>query len=246
MDKLIYTAMTGAKHDLARQDVLTNNLANVNTTGFRGQSVAFSAQPVQDGGFTRVFSIETTPGADFSPGPMQATGNPLDVAVNGPGWIAVQPSAGGEAYTRNGSLEVGPEGLLRTKTGRLVLGDGGPISVPPDHAVSVERDGTVTAVQAGTAGKTVLALGRIKLVNPPEDQLARGDDGLFRLRSGAPANVDPGVVLERGTLEGSNVNPVEALVGMIALARQFDLHMKLLQNADAADRQAAQLLAVSG
>jgi flagellar basal-body rod protein FlgF len=245
MDKLIYTAMTGAKHDMLRQDVLTHNLANATTPGYRAQTMAFRAVPLQNAGGTRVFAVESTPGADFSAGPIQTTGNPLDIAVNGPGWISVE-AAGGEAYTRNGGLEISPEGVLQTKTGRAILSDGGPINVPPNHSISIERDGTVAATPNGSAVKSVVALGRIKLVNPAETDMVRGDDGLFRMKNGGTAELDPKVAVASGAIEGSNVNPVEALVSMIALARQFDLHMKMMQNAESNSKQASQLLAVNG
>ncbi|MCC6473833.1 MAG: flagellar basal-body rod protein FlgF [Burkholderiales bacterium] len=244
MDKLIYTAMTGAKHDLLRQDVLAHNLANANTPGFRAQTVAFRSVPLLDASGTRTFAIESTPGADLSPGPIQSTGRPLDIAVNGAGWIAVDTPSGGEAYTRNGSLQIGPDGMLRTHAGRLVLSEGGPIGVPPDHAIAIGRDGTVSAVPE-TGARAPVALGRIKLVNPPQASLARGDDGLFRLRAGGVAETDERVALAPACIEGSNVNPVAAMVAMIALARQFDMQMKLLQDADANARTAAQLLSVN-
>lgn len=246
MDKLIYTAMTGAKHDMLRQDVLAHNLANANTPGFRAQTVAFRAVPLQNAGDTRVFALESTPGADMAAGPIQSTGNPLDVAVNGPGWIAVEGAGGREAYTRNGGLQISAEGVLQTRAGRPVLSDGGPISIPPNNRVSIDRDGTVSATPATGDAKSVVSLGRIKLVNPPEADMLRGDDGLFRLKSGGTAEIDPKVALATGAIEGSNVNTVEALVGMIALARQFDLHMKMLQNAEGAATKADQLLSVNG
>jgi flagellar basal-body rod protein FlgF len=207
--------------------------------------MAFRAVPLQNAGGTRVFAVESTPGADFSAGPIQTTGNPLDIAVNGPGWISVE-AAGGEAYTRNGGLEISPEGVLQTKTGRAILSDGGPINVPPNHSISIERDGTVAATPNGSAVKSVVALGRIKLVNPAETDMVRGDDGLFRMKNGGTAELDPKVAVASGAIEGSNVNPVEALVSMIALARQFDLHMKMMQNAESNSKQASQLLAVNG
>jgi flagellar basal-body rod protein FlgF len=247
MDKLIYTAMTGAKADMVRQDVLTHNLANVSTPGFRAQTVAFRFVPVQsaDTADTRVMSLESTPGVDMTAGPIQRTGNPLDIAVNGPGWITVQAEGGGEAYTRNGSLQVSPEGVLQTQTGRAVLGDGGPITVPANTGISIATDGTVTGTPAGNSVKNVVSLGRIKLVNPPEGSLDRGDDGLFRMKTGGSADVDPKVVVAPESIEGSNVNPVEALVGMIALARQFEAHMKLIQNAESNAAKGSQLLSTN-
>ncbi len=240
MDRLIYTAMTGAKHLLYRQDTLAQNLANANTTGYRADTVALRAVPAQgQEASTRVFTVETTTGADLKPGPMLPTGRALDVAVQGPGWLAVQSSDGTEAYTRAGSLQVGADGTLQLPSGLLVLGDGGPITIPANAQVSVAADGTLSAMTPGA--RAVTTVGRLKLVNPPEEQLSKGADGLFRLSDGeAPA--DGAVRVAEGTLEGSNVNVVDALVGMIAVARQFELQMKLLQNAEQNEQKAGSLV----
>ncbi len=242
MDRMIYLAMSGAKQILARQEVMAHNLANASTTGFRAQIAAFRAVPVEGAGLpTRAYVVETTPGASLVPGPVEQTGRALDVAVLGAGWIAVQAPDGGEAYTRDGRLQVSPNGVLITGTGHPVVGDGGPITVPPGTQLTIAPDGTVSGLQPGQSA-AVTPLGRIKLVNPPEADLSRGDDGLFRLQGGA-APPDAAVRLAPGALEGSNVNVVEAMVTMIGLARQFDLQMRLLGSAEANERQAAQLLA---
>jgi flagellar basal-body rod protein FlgF len=241
MDRLIYTSMTGAKHLLYRQDTLAQNLANANTTGYRADTVALRAVPARgDAAGTRVFTVETTTGSDFTSGPMTATGRNLDVAVQGSGWIAVQTPEGEEAYTRNGSLQIGTDGTLQLPNGLAVLGDGGPITIPPDTRVSVAPDGTVSVTAPGSA--TVNAVGRLKLVDPPQDELVKGLDGLFRLKSGEPAEADTKVRVAEGTLEGSNVNVVEAMIGMIAASRQFETQMKLLQSAEQNEQSAASLL----
>lgn len=241
MDKLIYTAMTGAKHLLHRQDALAQNLANANTTGYRADTVAFRAVPIQgDTPATRVFSIETTTGADFAPGPMLATGRALDVAVQGPGWLAVQAADGTEAYTRAGNLQIGVDGTLQLPSGVPVQGEGGPLSIPAGAQVAVAADGTVSAKTPGTA--TINTVGRLKLVNPPAEELQKGLDGLFRMKGGDAAPADPNVRIAEGTLEGSNVNVVEAMVGMIAAARQFELQMKMLQSAEQNEQKANSLV----
>lgn len=243
MDRLIYTAATGARQLMQRQDAVAQNLANASTPGFRAETSTFRAVPVEGAGQpTRVFAMEDATGADLTPGALERTGRELDVAVEGPGWIAVQAADGREAYTRNGSLQVSASGVLETRSGLAVAGEGGPISVPPEHAVTIARDGTVSAVPQQAPLANVLQVGRIKLVNPPENTLARGADGLFRVRGGAAAEADPNVALAGGMLEGSNVNAAEALVGMISLARQFELQMKLLAQADDNARRAASLL----
>jgi flagellar basal-body rod protein FlgF len=246
MDRMIYTAMTGLKHILEQQATTSHNLANVTSTGFRAQVDAFRAVPVQSEGLpTRTFVVDSTIGADFTPGPIQSTNRDLDVAVQGPGWIAVNLPDGSEAYTRNGSFKLSENGVLQTETGLNVMGDGGPISIPPDTAISIAKDGTVSAVSNVTTPSTTNVLGRIKLVNPPETGLVRGADGLFRTQSGAPAEADATVSLVGGALEGSNVNVIDAMVNMINLGRQFDLQTKLLQNAENNANKAGQLFSLS-
>lgn len=243
MDRMIYVAMTGAKHLLGQQAAVAHNLANVSTNGYRATASAFRAVPVQGDGLpTRTFVVDSTSGANFAQGALQSTGRDLDVAVQGPGWIAVQLENGGEAYTRNGSLQVSTNGMLQTRTGLNVLGDGGPISIPPDSTINIAKEGTVSAVSDLPPPKSVNAVGRIKLVNPDEKLLVRGGDGLFRLSDGSSAEVDPRVALLSGALEGSNVNAVEEMISMITLARQFDLQMQLLNNAQKNESQASQIL----
>jgi flagellar basal-body rod protein FlgF len=240
VDRLIYLAMAGAKATMARQDVLANNLANASTAGFRAELQAFRAVPVRgDGASTRVYALESTIGHDDRAGPTQATGRALDVAVQGRSWLAVQALDGTEAYTRAGSLQVQPDGQIVTPGGLPVLGDGGPLSVPPDSSVDIAGDGTVSA--RGPDGK-LQTLGRLKLVTPdaPGD-LARGADGLFRAGDGE-LPVDPNARVQSGALEGSNVSPVETMVAMIAAARQFEQQMKVLQGAEQRDQAAGRLL----
>jgi len=241
MDRLIYTSMSGAKHLMHRQDALANNLANANTAGFRADLVALRAVPAQgrEAG-TRVFTVETTIGADFTPGPMQATGRALDVAVQGSGWLAVQAPDGSEAYTRAGNLQVGADGTLQLPNGLALLSDGGPIVAPADAHLSIGADGTVSAKTPQSPQST--PVGRIKLVDPDPADLVKGLDGLFRTRGGEPAPTDDAVRLADGTLEGSNVNVVEAMIGMIAVARQFEMQMKLIGNAEQNERRAATLV----
>ncbi len=241
MDRLIYLSMAGAKANMQRQDVLANNLANASTPGFRAELHAFRAVPVQgSGASTRVYALESTPGYDMSPGVVSTTGRPLDVAMRGNAWLAVQGLDGTEAYTRGGSLEVSADGTLRTHNGLPVMGDGGPIQVPANSEVSIGADGTVSARGANGRNTNV---GRLKLVTP-EAPLNRGEDGLFRAAEG-DLQADATARLQDGALEGSNVSPVETMVAMIAAARQFEAQMKVLQNAEGNEKAAAQLLSVS-
>jgi flagellar basal-body rod protein FlgF len=238
MDRMIYLSMSGAKAAMQRQDSLANNLANVSTPGFRAELEAFRAVPVQgSGASTRVFALETTPGYDPTPGVINNTGRNLDVAVRGNSWLTVQALDGTEAYTRGGSMEINSEGTLTTRSGLPMMGDGGPLTVPPNTEVSIGGDGTVSGKD--TTGR-ITVLGKLKLVTP-EAPLQRGEDGLFRGADG-DLDADPAARVQDSALEGSNVSAIGTMVDMIAAARQFEAQMKLMQTGEADDRAAAQLL----
>ena len=246
MDRIIYTSMTGANAAAHRQAVLSNNLANISTHGFRAEMSTFRSVPIQgEGSTTRVFALEATSGHRDTPGPVQRTGRSLDAMAVGNAWFAVQGLDGTEAYTRNGGFEVSATGQLLTSTGLPVLSDGGaPIDIPPGAEVTLGSDGTITAK---TAGQPAAAVRRIKLATPtPEDPLKRGDNGLFRAASGDPIPNDANARMLTGAIEGSNVNAVESMVGMIAASRQFEQQMRLIQTAETNDKTASQLLGMNG
>jgi flagellar basal-body rod protein FlgF len=243
MDKLIYTAMSGAKHIFGRQAAIAHNLANAVSSGYRSEEHRLRAVPVRSESLpTRAFAVDASVANDFTPGPLAQTGRPLDIAVQGQGWLALAMPDGSEAYTRNGSLEINVNGVLQTRNGIPVQGDGGPISIPPDNEITVGADGLISLKPSSGAQNTVTQVGTLKLVNPPEADLVRGADGLFRLRDGSAAQVDPNVQVAAGYLEGSNVNVVDQLVAMISLQRQFETQLKLLSTAEQNDRAAAQIL----
>lgn len=247
MDRLIYTAMTGASHILQQQAAVSENLANNSTPGFRATINTFRAVPLEGEGLaTRVMVVDSVAGANFTPGTMEPTGRSLDVAIDGKGWVAVQGPDGKEAYTRNGSFQITNNGVLQTRSGLTVLGDAGPITLPPNTEVTIAKDGTISTVPTGVKPVDVARVGRIKLTNPPEEQMVRGDDGLFRMRDGGAADADSKVTVVSGNLESSNVNAVEAMVNMITLARQFDTQMKMLQTADNDAKSASSLLNING
>jgi flagellar basal-body rod protein FlgF len=245
MDRMIYLSMTGAKALMQRQEALSHNLANAETTGFRADLTAFRAVPGRQDGTatTRVWALEASAGFDPQAGALRQTGRALDVAVRGTGWIAVQAADGQEAYTRDGAFEVGADGTLLTRRGHAVLGTGGPITIPPNAEIAIGGDGTVSA---RLQGQPPFEVGRLKLVDPLAAQLRKGADGLMRSAAPEPAPADEGVRVVNGTLEGSNVNVVEAMVGMIALSRQFELQMRMLQTAESNEQKAAQLLSNKG
>lgn len=244
MDNVIYTALGGANAALNRQAVTSNNLANASTTGFREQISAYRAVPVIGPTVeTRTLVVESTPGSNSAMGPVNMTGRALDVALPQDIWLAVELPDGGEGYTRNGNIEIDSEGQLLVR-GRPLMGDGGPLTVPPQSTLTIGSDGTITAQGAGDEPSALAQVGRIKLVNAPVQTLVRGDDGLFRsgIADAPPLPADQEAQLMPEMLEGSNVSPVKSMVDMIATARSFDMHMKVITSADSNAKSANQLL----
>jgi flagellar basal-body rod protein FlgF len=243
MDRMLYVSMTGAKQILEAQGIVAHNLANVATGGFRADLHAFASQAIPGDGFpTRINAYNGGAGISVEAGPLAQTGRPLDVAVRGEGWLAVQAPDGTEAYTRAGDLRLTPDGGLVTATGLPVLGDGGPVSLPPFDQIEIGGDGTITVVPQGIGAANASAVARLKLVNPPAAQLVKGADGLVRTNDGAPAPADAAVTVVGGSLEGSNVNTARALVEMIELQRMFDMQVRLMQTADQNAQTAQRLL----
>ena len=243
MDRFLYVSMTGAKETLRAQTVNNHNLANASTTGFRADLSAFQSRAVAGSGYaSRAYATNATVGWDQSQGSLMSTGRDLDVGIQGPGWIAVQGPDGREAYTRAGDLRIDPSGLLQNGAGLQVMGEGGPISVPPHTSLLIGADGTISIVPVGQGPETTSQVGRIKLVNPPVETLVRGEDGLFRTNDGTDAPPDANVRVTTGVLESSNVNIADAMVNMIELSRHFDLQVKAMRTAEENAAASAQLL----
>lgn len=241
MDKMLYVMNSGAKAAMQRQEVLANNLANASTVGFRAELHAIRSVPVTGSAAnTRAFALETTVGYNDQPGALQPTGRSLDVAARGNAWFAVQSLDGTEAYTRNGAFDVNAEGVLTLRNGLPVQGEGGPITIAPNASVEIAADGTVSAT-VSAAGARPEVVGRLKLVEPTTP-LQRGTDGLFRPAGGQELPASDAARVQSGVLEGSNVSPVEAMVAMIAAARQFEQQMKLMQTAEKQEQSASKLL----
>lgn len=233
MDRMLYIGMSGARETMLQQQNTTNNLANANTVGFKRDLQAFKPIPIQGPGYaSRVYTQDAGIGTDFSQGPMIATGNPLDVAINGPGFIAVQSASGRVSYTRAGNLHINGSGLLVTANNKLVLGTNGPISIPPSTKVDIGSDGTITAVPNGQGPNALAVVGQIKLVDPASSALKKNTQGEFVTKNGKPLPASSNVTLTSGMLEGSNVNAVSSMVRMIELSRQYDLQVRVMKTAD--------------
>jgi flagellar basal-body rod protein FlgF len=246
MDRMLYVAMSGAKETMLAQSANNNNLANASTTGFRADLQQFRSMPVFGNGHpTRVYAMSERPATDFTAGPLIQTDRDLDVAINGNGWIAVQAKDGTEAYTRAGDFRTDVNGMLTTGTGLPVMGDGGPIAIPPADKVIIAADGTISIRPPGANPNELAVVERIKLVNPDLQQMKKGNDGLIRTNDGQPAEADANVRLVQGAIEGSNVNPAEALVDMIELSRRFELQVKMMKTADTNAERSAALMRAS-
>jgi len=158
----------------------------------------------------------------------------------------VQAPDGSEAYTRAGDLRVNSVGVMTNGAGHPVMGNGGPVAVPPHASITVGADGTISIRPLGQGPETLATVDRIKLVRPDTEQLEKGADGLLRLKEGAVAEADAEVRLTSGALESSNVNVAETLVNMIDLARRYELQVKVMTTAAEDADKAAQLLSMSG
>ena len=245
MDKALYIAMSGAKQNMLSQAAHANNLANINTTGFKEDFAQARSMPVYGDGLpTRAYAMSERPGTNFEQGPLIQTGNSLDVALKGVGWIAVQAADGSEAYTRAGNLSIDVNGQLRTGAGLPVLGNGGPLVIPPAATVEVGADGTISVIPLG--GEGLAQVDRIRLVNPTSDEIEKREDGLVHLKPGVTEpDFDANVRVEQGFLEGSNVNAVSSLTDILSLSRQYELQVKLMGQADQNSESAARLLQFS-
>lgn len=237
MSELLTTVMNGARHVMRAQAVNANNLANAGTDGFRAELVHVSAS----GG---IESQTTTP--DFSQGMIRTTGHNLDISVDGPGWIAVQTPEGGEGYTRRGDLRVDAFGRLTNGAGQPVLGNSGPIALPPFSTIEIASDGTISIQPLGENATTIAVVDRIKLALPAESRLRRGEDGIMRLPEGEVALAEASVRVQSGTLEGSNVNAVAELLKMIDLSRQFEAQVRLMRSAEENSSSLASVLRLNG
>ncbi|MGL4475081.1 MAG: flagellar basal-body rod protein FlgF [Shewanella sp.] len=243
----MYIAMSGAKQNMHSLAIRANNLANANTDGFKADiEQARSMQAFGHGLPTRVFAMTENPAADFTPGSIRTTGRDLDVAIKDKGWFAVQAADGSEAYTRSASLQIDESGLLRNDRGNPVMGDGGPIVLPiPIEKVQIATDGTISVRPQGAAANVIEEVGRLKLVNPDEKNLMRGEDGLFRQMSGEIAPVDEAVLVQAGAVEGSNVNAVHEMVSLIDLQRQFEMQVKMMKTGEEINRASTALMRIS-
>ena len=247
MDKALYIGMSGAKQNMLAQQAHANNLANVSTTGFKKDFSQARSMPVF-GEFhpTRAYAMTERPGTDLSAGALIDTGRKLDVAVEGEGWLAIQNDQGEEVFTRSGSLQIDVNGLVRLANGELVLGNGGPVALPPFDNVQIGVDGTISVIPVGGPPNQLVEVDRLKLVNPPPDALEKGLYGHMRRKPDqaidSPEPPDANLRVVSGFLESSNVNAVEEMISNLQLSRQFEMQVKVMTTANDNSEAAARLL----
>jgi flagellar basal-body rod protein FlgF len=243
MDRMVFVAMSGAKETLLAQASNSNNLANASTPGFLADLQQFRSMPVFGDGYpTRVYGMSENPGVDFKHGAIVHTGRDLDVAINGDGWFAVQARDGSEAYTRRGDLKVDANGLLSTGNGLPVLGNGGPIAIPPAEKIEIAADGTISIRPLGQGAGELAEIDRIKMVAPSLEGMRKGQDGLLRQQDGQSLEADAEVQLATGALESSNVNIVDSMVDMIDFSRRFEMQVKMMKTAEQTDESSASIM----
>jgi flagellar basal-body rod protein FlgF len=250
MDKLVYTAATGLKAHMAAQAAIANNMANASTTGFRADRVVFDRIELKGGGArfeARAPASQEVTDADRSVGALVQTGRNLDVALtDSDTWLTVQAPDGTEAYTRRGDLTVTASGTLQTGDGYLVMGSGGPITIPPYTSLSIGSDGAISIVPQGGAATDATVVDKLKLVSDKGSATVKGLDNLMHVRGGGvlPENMDAKVA--SGTLEQSNVNMTQVLVDMIENQRSYEVQANLLKEAKTMDEGAASVMRMPG
>ncbi|MFA6123331.1 MAG: flagellar basal-body rod protein FlgF [Sphingomonas sp.] len=243
MDKLVYTAASGLKAHLASQAAIANNIANASTTGFRADRIVFERLSLQGSDFdTRTPASAEVVDADRKPGEIQQTGRPLDIAITGESWLAVQATDGSEAYTRRGDLQIAPSGVLQTGDGFPVIGSGGPITVPPAQSISISADGKLSIVPLGGNARNPQVIDTLKLASPKGSETVKGTDNLLHVKGGGVLPSDLDAKLETGALEGSNVNITQALVDLIQNQRSYEVQANLLKSAKELDESAASVM----
>jgi flagellar basal-body rod protein FlgF len=246
MDRLIWTAVSGMSASMARQRMIASNMANAQTIGFRAETMQFTPVTLKGPSLeARALSDAEVRGARMEAGSLVQTGRPLDVALQGQALLAVQGEDGSETYTRRGDLSLTPAGLLVNGEGRPVLGEGGPVSVPPGSDVSLAPDGAVLVRDRATPDAPLAQVEKLKLASPVGSRIGKALDGLFRVAGGGVLPADPEARLASGTLEQSNVRPSEVLVEMVEAQRLYDMRTKLVATAKELDEGGASLMRLS-
>ena len=243
MDRLIYTSLTAMRGSMSRQTAIANNLANAQTPGFRADIANAQSLWLDGSGLdARALVSEEVLGADMRAGTVTQTGRDLDIAMQGDALLVVQAEDGEEAYTRRGDLQISPSGLLTTGDGHPVQGGQGPVTIPPADAISIDQEGRVWVVPQGGDPENPQEVDRLRLATPTGSEIAKGLDGLFRVKGGGILPDDPEARLLTRSIEGSNVTATSALVEMIEASRSWDTQLKMISDVRDMDSATANLM----
>jgi flagellar basal-body rod protein FlgF len=250
MDRLVFTSNATIKEQSTARQVLVNDLANVSTVGFKSSfDVALQSVKVEGAGFDTRFQAQTISRdlIRMTPGPVMATGRPMDVAMAGTAVLTVQATNGDRAFTRRGDLKVNIQGQLENGSGHLVLGEGGPITIPPGLMVNINPDGTIYARDPAQVGPVAdVLIDRLRLRDVTGVSLGRRADGLFKV-SEKPDGTDialtdrlPQVIPQ--ALEGSNVSAIEAMTRLIDHSRSFETQIRIIKEMKGLDESGASMM----
>lgn len=243
MDKMIHSSLSAMQGIMARQTAIANNMANAATTGFRAEVVNAKAKHLSSAQLdSRAIAYERVFAADLASAPVTATRRPLDIALDGDAMLSVQSRNGETAYTRRGDLSLNESGLVTTGAGDPVLGENGPLIIPPAEKISIAKDGGVWIVPQGGNDSEIQQVDRLALVSFTGSDIVKGNDNLFRVRGGGALPADADARLTSGALEGSNVNMTASLVDMIEASRAWETQVKLLSTAKELDSSGVSLM----
>lgn len=246
MDRVIFLAMSGAKENMLSQQAHANNLANINTSGFKSDlEQARAMQVFGEGQPSRVYSMSERPATDRTAGTLIQTGRNLDVAMQGDAWLAVQAKDGTESYTRAGGLQITATGDLVNGSGLPIIGaGGGPIVLPPFEKIDIGSDGSISIRPLGENAASLIIVDQLKMVTLDPQTTYKGVDGLMKVDGGEPVALNPNARLQEGFIESSNVNAVHELTNIIGLSRQFEMNIKMMKTAEDNSTAAAKILEV--
>lgn len=249
MDRLVFSSHSTITEQGTARRMVVNELANVSTTGFkRSFNQAISTIKAEGPGFDTRYNAQATSidAIDLKPGAVMITGNPLDVAMQKQTVLGVQADNGEIGFSRRGDLRVTVTGVLEDGSGRPVLGQGGVVNVPPGFDIRINKDGTIFASNPEDPAAPEAFIDQLLLRDASDVVLIRREDGLFGVFGQAPgSDFESGpnaIELVPGALEGSNVNPINAMTKLIDHARTFEAQIRVIKEAKGLDESGATMM----
>jgi flagellar basal-body rod protein FlgF len=245
MDRIGQVALNTMRLLSDNQKITSANLANINTIGFRkdiatnvSSTFLLDNNSLED----RVFASRKDSGVDTTTSNLINTDRPLDIAVDGNGFIVGKTPSGEQIITRRGDIKIGVDGKMRNGDGTTIQGGGADITIPPYEKIAIANDGTISYMPLGAEGNTMVPAGRIDLVSVPSNNITRGLDGNLRVKSGPFPATDSNVKLSSNTLETSNVSSVDSMVEIIQNQRSYEMQIKLIGTAKELDTETSKLM----